>query len=160
MKNTRISKKEKMLGSFIPVTPEFMKFVSSYVFPSDKEINKIQQHYKASIVKGMDYALVYMNQKPQKVGLFKSVRSQNKLHIKYFNKDQFKQTALLEYSRNLKYYKPYAKCPKKLKKDAKLKNRKYKLYRIFDLKNNRDISGITVFSYCQETLQRKVVVPN
>lgn len=157
MKNTRISKKEKLLGSFIPVSPEFMKFVSSYVFPL--EINKIQQHYKVSIVKGMDYALVYVNQKPRTVGLFKSVRSQNKLHIKYFNKDQFKQTVLLEYSRNLKYYKPYAKCPKKLK-DSKFKDRDYRLYRIFDLKNNKDISGITVFKYCQETLQRKVIIPN
>ena len=156
----KISKKEKMLGSFVNVTPEFMTFVNSYAFPLDREKGKIQQHYKAAVIRGMDYALVYIKQKPRPVGLRQPVNGPNKLHIKYFNKDQFKQTVLLEYSRNLKYYKPYVKCPEKLKKDAKLKDRKYKLYRIFDLKKNKDISGITVFRYCPETLQRKVFTPN
>jgi len=146
----KISKKEKMLGSFVPVTGEFLDFVknNTHIQLNNLDLEKVLNAYKASIVRGMDYAIVEYYDKYKKPNLL------------FFAREHFKQTVLRHYYNSLKLYKPRFKCPKKLKKDSNFKNRTHRLYRIFDLKNNKDISGIRMFEYCKKTLQRKVVVPN
>jgi hypothetical protein len=143
----KISKKEKMLGSFVPVTPEFLDFVENNI-KNNLDLEKVLNAYKASIVRGMDYAMVEYYDKYKKPNLL------------FFAREHFKQTVLRHYYNSLKSYKPRFKCPRKLKKDSDFENRTHRLYRIFDLKNNKDISGIRMFKYCKKTFQRKVIVPN
>ena len=158
----KISKKEKMLGSFIPVTPEFMEYVNnsvthSWSFHPPKNINGFLEDYKASVVKGMDYALFYKNP-----NWTSNKKKEPKLKMRFFYKENFKQEVLRYLSNLRRLGKIEFRYPKKLKKGCIVNNnsRVLKLDHIFDLKKNKDISGITVFEYCPKTLQRKVVIPN
>ncbi len=152
----KISKKEKMLGSFIPVTPEFEEYMSnSWLLP--KNMNGFYEDYKASVVKGMDYALFYKNPNWKS-----NKKKEPKLKIRFFYKENFKQEVLRYLSNLRRLNKVEFRYPRKLKKGYVVNNnsRVLKLDHIFDLKKNKDISGITVFEYCLKTLQRKVIVPN